>query len=52
MHKQILTSVAAGLAICGQVHAQTLDADVYHDRLMGMWLGEIVGNYAGRPVEG
>jgi hypothetical protein len=32
--------------------AQTLDGGVYQDRLKGLWLGEIAGNYAGRPVEG
>jgi hypothetical protein len=31
---------------------RTLGADEYLDRLRGMWLGEILGNYAGRPYEG
>jgi hypothetical protein len=31
---------------------RTLGADDYLDRLRGMWLGEILGNYAGRPYEG
>ena len=29
-----------------------MTAEVYRDRALGMWFGEIVGNYAGRPVEG
>lgn len=29
-----------------------IPADVYLDKVQGMWLGELVGNYAGRPVEG
>ena len=31
---------------------RTLSADDYLDKLRGMWLGEILGNYAGRPYEG
>ena len=29
-----------------------INAEAYRDKLKGMWLGEILGNYAGRPVEG
>jgi len=29
-----------------------MTAEVYLDRALGMWFGEIIGNYAGRPVEG
>ncbi|MFP4055230.1 MAG: ADP-ribosylglycohydrolase family protein, partial [Phycisphaerae bacterium] len=32
--------------------ARTLNADHYRDRLAGMWMGQILGNYAGRPYEG
>jgi len=31
---------------------RTLSADAYLDRLKGMWLGELIGNYAGRQREG
>ncbi len=31
---------------------RTIGADDYLDRLRGMWLGQILGNYAGRPREG
>ena len=27
-------------------------ADAHYDKLRGMWLGQILGNYAGRPSEG
>lgn len=52
MKKQMLPRLAAGLVLCAQAQAQTLDAEAYHDRLMGVWLGEIIGNMAGRPIEG
>jgi hypothetical protein len=29
-----------------------ISADVYRDKLHGMWVGQLLGNYAGRPVEG
>jgi len=49
--------VLVGLAILAAAAVparaeRTLLADDYLDRLRGMWLGEILGNYAGRPVEG
>lgn len=31
---------------------RTLSADSFRDRLKGMWLGQLIGNYAGRQVEG
>jgi len=31
---------------------RTMTADIYLDRLHAMWLGEMLGNYAGRPKEG
>jgi hypothetical protein len=30
----------------------TILADTYRDKLHGMWLGQLMGNYAGRPREG
>ena len=29
-----------------------ISADAYRDKLHGMWVGQLLGNYAGRPVEG
>jgi hypothetical protein len=29
-----------------------ISADVYLDKALGMWFGELIGNYAGRPREG
>ena len=41
------------LAFCAPAVAeQTISADTYLDKLRGMWLGQILGNYAGRPTEG
>ncbi len=31
---------------------RTIDADAYLDKLRGMWLGQLIGNMAGRPFEG
>ena len=31
---------------------QTISADDFRDKLTGMWLGQLMGNYAGRPKEG
>lgn len=31
---------------------RTISADTYYDKVHGMWLGQILGNYAGRPSEG
>ncbi len=31
---------------------RTLSAEDYLDRLHGLWLGQVIGNYAGRPSEG
>lgn len=52
MQRCVLSIAAGGLMTIAPAGAQVLDSDVYHDRLMGVWLGELVGNYAGRPVEG
>ncbi|HPM23204.1 MAG TPA: ADP-ribosylglycohydrolase family protein, partial [Phycisphaerae bacterium] len=42
------------LGLCGPaVRAErTIAADVYFDKLHGMWLGQLIGNMAGRPTEG
>ena len=41
------------LAACSPAWAdRILNADVYQDMLRGMWLGQLVGNYGGRQVEG
>jgi len=44
------------LVVCGFcMHAsaqRTISADEYADLLKGMWAGQLLGNYAGRPVEG
>ena len=44
------------LAILGFASATYADreisASVYRDRLEGMWIGQLLGNYAGRQVEG
>ena len=45
--------LATFVAAAGGVAAgRDLSADAYNDKLRGMWLGEILGNYAGRPSEG
>ncbi|MCA9254336.1 MAG: ADP-ribosylglycohydrolase family protein [Phycisphaerales bacterium] len=37
----------------GSAHAdRQLDKAAYTDKLRGMWFGELIGNYAGRPTEG
>jgi len=41
------------LGLCAPARAdRDILADEYLDKLHGMWLGEILGNYAGRPTEG
>ena len=41
------------LTVSVSAHAdRTLLADDYLDKLRGMWLGQILGNYAGRATEG
>ena len=46
-------SCAVVLAVCGVAAAdRPILAETYLDKLHGMWLGEILGNYAGRDVEG
>jgi len=41
--------LGAGLLAHGQ---RSLSADAYLDKVHGMWMGQILGNYAGRPSEG
>ncbi|NLX12673.1 MAG: ADP-ribosylglycohydrolase family protein [Phycisphaerales bacterium] len=31
---------------------RTLEADVYRDKLRGMWFGQLIGNHSGRDFEG
>ncbi len=48
----VITAVlltAMGASAAGQ---RQISADVYLDKVQGMWMGELIGNYAGRPVEG
>jgi len=45
--------MAVLLAAARPVTAQRqIFADVYLDKALGMWFGELIGNYAGRPREG
>ena len=53
MRFRVGMAIGLVLAAAGPLRAdRTLSADDYLDRLHGMWLGQILGNYAGRPVEG
>ena len=38
--------------VCAARGERTIDADAYFDKLHGMWLGQLIGNMAGRPTEG
>lgn len=52
---QTISLCVLGLAFClpSQARAQrTVNADDYRGRLEGMWVGQMLGNYAGRQVEG
>ncbi|HUT59172.1 MAG TPA: ADP-ribosylglycohydrolase family protein [Phycisphaerae bacterium] len=43
------------MALCACAPAlgdRILSADSYRDKLHGMWVGQLLGNYAGRPREG
>ena len=41
------------MSVSQSARGQTsVSADVYRNKLMGMWVGELIGNYAGRPREG
>jgi hypothetical protein len=45
--------IALLLGACGSAFAQiAVPAATYLDKLQGMWLGELIGNYAGRTIEG
>ena len=49
----MLLCMAAVLAFAMPLRAErTILADDYLDKLRGMWLGELIGNTAGRPTEG
>lgn len=48
-----ILSVVIVMVFCNSALAdRDILADTYLDNLRGMWLGEILGNYAGRPYEG
>ncbi|MEW6250522.1 MAG: ADP-ribosylglycohydrolase family protein [Planctomycetota bacterium] len=48
LSRMVLVSVCASTA----VGERTIAADDYLDKLRGMWLGQLIGNMAGRPTEG
>ncbi|MFA6135045.1 MAG: ADP-ribosylglycohydrolase family protein [Phycisphaerae bacterium] len=51
--RKVASLLLAVLAVSLPARAETtLSADAYRDKLYGMWMGEMIGNYAGRPVEG
>jgi hypothetical protein len=47
----VVAAVLAGSAATAMAQ-QTISADAFSDKARGMWLGQIVGNYAGRLYEG
>ena len=48
-HVRACAAIAAGLAACAAAAGEhTLSADVLADKLRGMWMGQLLGNYAGR----
>lgn len=53
-HGAHVTALVTGcLAFTAGARAdRTIDAEVYFDKLHGMWLGQLIGNLAGRPTEG
>jgi len=46
------TAAVLLVACCVATAEQTISADLCRDKLQGMWLGQLMGNYAGRPREG
>jgi len=51
--RRLLAAAIALAALAAPARAErTISAEVYLDRLRGMWLGQVLGNYAGRPTEG
>jgi ADP-ribosylglycohydrolase/PEP-CTERM motif len=52
MRRRIGLALLSLLVLCGTAAAdRILLADDYRDKLHGMWIGELLGNYAGRPYE-
>ena len=48
-----ILSIVVVLVFCNSALAERhILADAYRDKLEGMWLGQLLGNYAGRQVEG
>ncbi|MDY7009795.1 MAG: ADP-ribosylglycohydrolase family protein [Planctomycetota bacterium] len=53
MRANLFIVIVTVLVFCNSTLAdRDILADTYLDKLHGMWLGEILGNYAGRPYEG
>ena len=53
MRKRAFLSILVVVSLAGQLRAgRPILADDYRDKVRGMWLGQILGNYAGRPTEG
>ncbi len=53
MRASLFIAIVIVLVFCNSALAdRTILADAYLDRLEGMWLGQLLGNYAGRQVEG
>ncbi len=52
-HITVAVLLLSAVGLPSQALAErTLDADVHRDCLAGMWTGQLLGNYAGRQVEG
>jgi len=47
-----LAAAALCLAARPAAAQREISAEVYLDKALGMWMGELIGNYAGRPCEG
>ncbi len=53
MRARSFIAMVVVLVLCNSALAdRDILADTYLDKLQGMWLGQILGNYAGRPYEG
>jgi hypothetical protein len=52
-HITIAALLLSAFGLSSQALAErTIEANVHRDRLAGMWTGQLLGNYAGRQVEG
>ncbi len=52
LRRVIATAYALLSLATSAIADRTILADTYQDKLRGMWIGQILGNYAGRDVEG